>query len=331
MPTEPRAREGSTVHPGGGASTTAPVLGAVVAGALMATQSRMNGEMSRITGQPIQTALYSFGSGLLVLTVLVLVLPSVRRGVADIGRAWRDGSLAVRHSLGGLIGALFVAVQAFAVPVIGVALFTVASIAGQTGNALAVNRLGIAGAPRRPVHLSRVLAAGLALAGVAVAMAPRIGGELALVPVLLAILVGGGQAVQQATNVKVNAASRRLIATTWLNFLTGTALLALLALGAWALGDLAWTSLAGVPWWAFLGGLLGIGFIAIAAWAVNQLGVFTYTLPMLTGFLGTAVLLDLLHPQARESVTPLVLLGVVITFASAVLAAMLARPRRRPA
>ena len=43
---------------------------------------------------------------------------------------------------------------------------------------------------------------------------------------------------------------------------------------------------------------------------------------MLTGFLGTAVLLDLLHPQARESVTPLVLLGVVITFASAVLAAM---------
>ena len=159
----------------------------------------------------------------------------------------------------------------------------------------------------------------------------RHGIALALVPVLLAILVGGGQAVQQATNVKVNAASRRLIATTWLNFLTGTALLALLALGAWALGDLAWTSLAGVPWWAFLGGLLGIGFIAIAAWAVNQLGVFTYTLPMLTGFLGTAVLLDLLHPQARESVTPLVLLGVVITFASAVLAAMLARPRRRPA
>lgn len=307
----------------------APVVGAVIAGALMAGQSRMNGEMSRITGEPIQTALYSFGSGLVLLTLAVLLLPSIRQGLARVRQAWRDGTLAYRHSVGGLLGALFVAVQAFAVPAVGVALFTVASIGGQTANALAVDRLGIGGAPRRAVAPGRIVAALLALVGVAVTMAPRLGGgDLVLLPVLLAVLVGGGQAVQQATNVRVNLASRHLLSTTWLNFVVGTGLLALIALGAYLLGELDPTSLAGVPWWAFLGGILGIGFIAIAAWAVNHLGVFVYTLPMLTGYLGTAVLLDLVHPEAGHEVSAVVLVGVGITFASAVLAAVLARPRR---
>ncbi len=302
---------------------------AAVGGVLTTVQSRMNGELSATIGAPIQAAVYSFGSGLLVLTLLV-ALPSVRAGAGRIIAALRSGRLRWWQCLGGLGGGLFVAVQTYAVPLVGVAVFTVATVAGQTGNALVVDRLGIGPGGRRPVALSRVLAAALAVVGVAVTVSGSIGsGGLAVLPVVLAVLVGGGVALQQGVNARVNLASRQVLSTTGQNFAVGTTLLVVIALVQLARGSYRPVDFDGVPWWAWWGGLSGIVFIAIAAWAVQHVGVLLFGLALLTGQLGSALVVDLLWPAHGRAVDLQMVLGVLITFAAAALAGWFARPRRR--
>lgn len=303
----------------------AAVAAAAAGGVLVSVQSRMNGEWSAITGQPIEAALWSFGSGLVLLTGLLLV-PGVRRGVGRIRDALAGGRLRWWQCLGGLGGAFFVATQTYAVPLVDVALFTVAAVAGTTASGLVVDRLGIGPAGVRPVHAGRVAAAALAVIGVAVAVSDRLGAvELALIPVVLTLAAGAGTALQQGTNGRVNVASRHVLSTTWLNFVTGTTLLLALAVLELATGVFEPVRPTGVPWWAWLGGLCGIAFIAIAAWAVKHLGVLIYGLSLLTGQLGSAVVIDLLDPVTH--VDTRLLVGVAITFSAAATAAWLARPR----
>nr|BFE67856.1 hypothetical protein GCM10020092_011570 [Actinoplanes digitatis] len=105
-------------------------------------QSRINGELSIRLGDPIGAAVVSFGSGLLVLAVLVPLLPA---GRADLRRL-RDG-LRVRQirpwqCVGGMCGAFLVATQGLTVPTLGVAVFVVALVAGQSSSSLLVDRAG---------------------------------------------------------------------------------------------------------------------------------------------------------------------------------------------
>jgi transporter family-2 protein len=305
------------------------VAGAVVAGVLLSLQSRMNGEISAVLGQPLEAALWSFGTGLLLLTAL-LAVPAVREGVGRIRAAVRGGRLTWWQCVGGLAGGLFVAVQTHAVPAVGVALFSVASVAGQTASGLLVDRLGIGPGPRTPVHASRVVAAVLAVGGVAVAVSGQLdGAAFALAPVVAALLVGALVAVQQGINARVNLASLNVLSTTWLNFSIGTGLLAGLAAVQWAAGDFRPVPLHGIPWWAWWGGPCGVAFISFAVWAVRHVGVLIFGLSLVTGQLSSALVLDLLHPQAREQVGPLVVAGVAVTFAAAALAGWAARPARR--
>lgn len=303
--------------------------GAVLAGILISLQSRMNGEISAVTGQPAQAALWSFGSGLLVMTAL-LAAPSARAGLSRIRRALRLGWLRWWQCVGGLAGGLFVAAQTYAVPAVGVALFTIAAVAGQTGNGLLVDRLGIGPGGRRPVHATRLVAAALALAGVAVAVADRAGSSgFALVPVLASVLIGALVAMQQGTNGRVNVASGNVLSTTWLNFAMGTLVLVLLAAAQWAGGIFRPVPMDGVPWWAWWGGVCGVGFIAFAVWAVRHIGVLVFGLAVLSGQLLSAVALDLADPRTRDHVGAPVLAGVAVTFAAAALAGWAARPARR--
>ncbi|MCY7411694.1 MAG: DMT family transporter, partial [Salinibacterium sp.] len=60
------------------------VTGAVVCGALVALQSRINGELGAELGDGYLAAFISFGSGFVVMVAIALVVPSTRRGVAGI-------------------------------------------------------------------------------------------------------------------------------------------------------------------------------------------------------------------------------------------------------
>lgn len=121
-----------------------PLIGAFAAGILMAVQGRLNGGLSTFVGSGIEAALVNFSSGLVILVFIVLLVPSVRRGVVRIPAAIRVGELNRWQILGGLIGGTVVAVQSIAVPIVGVAVFTVAAVAGQSANSLLLTKLALA-------------------------------------------------------------------------------------------------------------------------------------------------------------------------------------------
>lgn len=294
--------------------------GAFLCGALLALQSRLNGTLSAHSGRAIIAALWSFGSGLVILTVCVLTMPRVRAAVRDIPRAIADGRLRWYQCLGGFAGGLLVAVQTYSVPIIGVAIFSVGALGGQTLAGLAVDRLGWGSGGRHPVSASRVGLALLGLVGVVVSASGRGGdtGNVAVLPVVLCLLVGGAVAVQQAINARVNQAVGQPLATTWQNFLLGTCILIVVALVSLLTQPGSWHLPSGAPWWAWLGAVCGIAFIAITAWAVHEIGVLIFGLVSVAGQLLTALGLDLLDPSVRPSVGPALVAGVGISLLAAV-------------
>ncbi|WP_050349149.1 DMT family transporter [Arsenicicoccus sp. oral taxon 190] len=308
---------------------------ALLAGALSSVQSRANGQLAQVFGAPADASLWSFGSGWVLLLALVLLVPQVRRGVVEVVRAVRERRLRPWTTVGGILGAAFVAVQTFAVPTIGVALFTIAIVGGQTTSALLVDRLGLGPAGRVHVTAGRVVAALLTFVGVAVAVSARSGSgasaALPVVPVLLAVLAGAGIALQQAINGRVNRVSGSPLATTAINFTWGVGTLLGWALALAVRGGLHPPRTWHAPWWAFLGGFIGIVYIAIGAVVVHHLGVLVAALITLTGQLVSAVVIDLLSPSAQGHVGPQLLLGVGLTLVAALGAGVAAQRARRVA
>ena len=296
-------------------------LVAVVSGVGMSLQARMNGTLTGFGRPSLSAALWSFGSGLVLLSAALLASRRVRAGVRATGQALRSGRLRWWQTIGGVVGGLYVATQAATVPVLGVAIFSVAVIAGQTLSGLLVDRLGLSPSGTKPVSPARVGAALLTVVGVAVSASGRLsGGEVSIVPLLLALLVGAAMACQQAFNAHVNTVTRRVVATTWQNFAVGVGTLLVVAGIEQLAHPVSWRFPSGAPWWAYFGGVLGAGFIAGAAWAVKEIGVLTFGLLTVAGQLGAALALDLLSAQTRGEVTGGLVAGVAITLAAAVLA-----------
>ncbi len=301
----------------------------------------MNGELSASLHEPLYAALWSFGSGWIVLTVVLMSSRRTREGVRAVVRAVRGGRIPLWQSLGGLLGGTYVLVQSYAVPLAGVALFTVAVVGGQTGNAIVVDRLGLGPSGRTAVTGLRVLAATLATVGVAIAVFGRVQatsgpvvaaaaatGAAVVVPVALALLVGGLHAVQSAINGRVNVISGTPWATTWLNFTNGVALLLLVAGIRGLAGGLGPVHAADPPGWVWFGGLAGVVFVGVVAVVVRHLGVLHTMLVLLCGQLLGAVALDLLNPATRHTVTVVVVGGLVLTAVAAALPSLVSGTSR---
>lgn len=304
-----------------------PWTAAVAVGMLTAVQSRINGELSHVLDHPVQAAAVSFGSGLVLLTVALAVSRRMREGLRGIARSLRDGTLRRWQVLGGLLGGTFVAVQATAVPAVGVAVFTVAVVAGQSANSIVVDRMGLGPAGRQPVTARRVISAAIAIGAVAFAVSDRFDdGGFAPVAVLAALAAGILIAVQQAINGRVSVAAANPISATWVNFIGGTAFLGVL-LAAAAVGDRAPVALPGSPWWIYAGGAIGVVFIATAAWVVPRVGVLMFALLSIAGQLSGALALDLVVPTAGTSAGWHLVTGVALAFVAVAISAA-GRPRR---
>lgn len=268
-------------------------------GGLVALQSEVNGELARQLGTGLRAgalaAVLSFGSGLLILLALTLASARVRRGAAAIGRAARGGVLRPWQLLGGVAGALLVASQGISVGTIGVALFVVAVVAGQTTTGLAVDHRGLGPAGPRLVTPRRVVGAALTLVAVVISVSGRLEGPGALVGagLLLALLpfvAGAGTSWQQAVNGRVSAVGGPMAAALN-NFVVGTCLLVVLLLGSLAVpGDLV----GGLPaqWWLYVGGVVGVVFISGAALLVKVHGVLVLGLCTVAGQVVTSVVLE---------------------------------------
>jgi len=269
--------------------------GAFLVGAAATVQSKVNGTLAdRIGDGPragISAALVSFGSGLLLLTVLLLLLPAWRRDLRRLRSSVREGGLPRWQLYGGLAGASLVASQGLSVGTIGVALFVVAVVAGQTSSALLVDHRGLGPAGPAAITPARVVGAGLAVVAVVVSGAESMsGGATVAVLALLPLLAGGATAVQQAVNAQVSQRSSPWVAT-WNNFLVGTCGLAVALLLMLLLPG----HLDGLPgsWWLYTGGAIGICFIAGAALLVPVVGVLMFGLATVAGQVLAAVVVDL--------------------------------------
>ncbi len=310
-------------------STTRRIAGAGLAtasGVAVAAQSRINGELGVRLGDGIAAAVVSFGLGLLVLLVLVPATPGGRRGLAALRAALAEGSLRPWQCLGGVCGAFLVATQGLTIGTLGVAVFTVAVVAGQSGSGLLVDRAGIGPTGRQPVTPNRLVGALLTVLAVLLAVGDRLGDPGALALALLPLLAGVGIAWQQAVNGRVRGAAGSALAATLVNFTVGTvALLVALAIDVAVRGRPS-GSFPTDPW-LYLGGQIGIVFIALAAAIVRFTGVLLLGLATIAGQIVGAVLLDLVLPTASSHPGPTTLLGAALTLVAVLIAAF--GPARR--
>ena len=287
---------------------------AVAVGAMVSYQSRANGELAVALDSGIGAAVVSFGSGWLILVAALAVVPRYRDGVRRVAAAVRGREMPWWQVLGGALGGFFVAVQSVTVPLIGVAIFTVAVVAGQTSSSLAVDRAGLGPTGRQPVTGARVLSAVITVAAVAIAVSGRVAG-LSLDetwPILLALFAGALIAVQQAVNGRVGAVAGRAVSAAFVNFTFGVAVLGA-ALGlAWAFTGIGPGPLPAGPWWIYTGGAIGVVFIATAAWVVQRLGVLLLALLSISGQLLGALVIDLTAPTEGTVVHPTLVAGVLL-------------------
>jgi transporter family-2 protein len=303
---------------------------AFVVGVLVVVQSRSNGELAVAVHDGLFAAVLSFGTGALILLVIIGLRPRTRRALGTaLPALLRSGQLRWWHLIGGLGGALLVAGQGIAVPLLGVALFTVGMVAGNTGTSLAVDRSGLGPGVPRPLTPRRVVAAIGVTIAVALAVSGRFSsGDLVLWAVALVLCAGAATALQSAVNGQVAVRTGDPFAATSVNFAVGlTALLVALAIEH--LAGHAWIA-PPPPWeqpWLWLGGPVGVLFIASSTIVVKPLGVLLFGLLNIAGQLTGSLVSDLVFPTQGTVVSWQLLAGMALTAASVVLAAT--RSRRR--
>ncbi|MEY4008790.1 MAG: hypothetical protein RL232_317 [Actinomycetota bacterium] len=110
-------------------------------------------------GDSLEAAIVSFSTGLLFVTLISLSRRQNRVAFGDIFKAVKAKQMKPWTLGAGVLGASFVAMQTHVVPIAGVALFTVASLAGQTGISLWVDRLGLTGGAKAAITKRRIIAA----------------------------------------------------------------------------------------------------------------------------------------------------------------------------
>jgi transporter family-2 protein len=260
------------------------------------------------------------------------VSPALRGRLTDVVDALRIRRLMPWQVVGGACGAFLVSTQGLTIHIIGVALFTVAVVAGQTVGALVVDNLGLGPAGRRPVSTVRVVGAALAVVAVLISVSGRIGDVGGISGsqwflLLLPLVAGLVTTWQQAMNGVVAVVGSPGAATV-INFVVGTAvLLAVVGVAGGVSGGLSAPPAAGpADAWLYLGGPMGIAFIWLAARLVRTLGVLLLGLATVAGQILGALVIDLVanHPLTWQT-----LVGAALTLVGVAVAALAGRLHAR--
>ncbi|MBC2654954.1 DMT family transporter [Pseudomonas sp. MSSRFD41] len=130
-----------------------------VAGALIALQAGVNGQLAKQVGSVFAAAMISFFVGTVALLLLVLIQRETPSLSALKGLTWW-------HWCGGLMGAFFITVAAFAGPRVGALLFMTLVLAGQLSMALTLDHFGWAGFREAPISLGKMAGLLLIILGV---------------------------------------------------------------------------------------------------------------------------------------------------------------------
>jgi bacterial/archaeal transporter family-2 protein len=288
---------------------------AALSGVLIATQARVNGELSHILGNSVEAALVSFGSGLLIIASIAIFNPTIKVGVRNLSAAVARKEIPRWTLFAGMLGGSFVAIQTQVVPIVGVAIYSVASIAGQTAASLLVDKIGLTGGGKKHFTKRRVSAAGITVFAVMVSVLDRIeANNLSIWAVLFGTFAGSIVGFQRALNGQINESTKQGFTTSLLNFTMGTSFLVLfLGIGV-LINRTDLVALPAGPWWIYTGGVIGVIYIAFTSTIVQHLGVLTFTLISVGGQLVGSLLIDIFSPTAGAQVSSYLLSGILLTY-----------------
>ena len=304
----------------------ASICFALVCGGLVALQSRINGEFGLELSDGFVAALISFGSGLLIVTVALAVTPSGRLGVRRVREAVRTRAMPWWFLGGGLAGGLFVLSQGITVGIIGIALFTVAAVAGQTISGLLIDARGIGTVAPKRVSVARAVGSAVALIAVIVSVGPQVNGHAPLWMLLMPLVVGLFLGWQQAVNGQVKSLAGSAVTATFFNFVGGTLLL--------LVAEIIHASVEGLPSsfptspYLYTGGIVGVVFIAGFAVVTPIIGVLLQSLAAVSGQLIMSLILGIVAPTSRAVLEWTTIFGTVLALVGVVIATIPSRRAR---
>lgn len=300
--------------------------GAVAIGVMTAVQARINGVLGIRLGDGVVAGLVSFIVGTVALALIVAALPTGRAGMARLAHGIRTRTVPPWMLLGGACGALTVSTQGLTAAVLGVSLFTVGVVAGQTVHGLVLDRIGFGPAGVVAVTMGRVAGAALALLAVGVSMGGDVLRTAPLWMLVLPFAAGVGIAWQQAANGRLAQRVASPMAATMTSFIAGTLVLAVAATVS-VLVQGAPHALPAEPW-LYLGGFLGVVYIFLGAFLVAHTGVLLLGLGSVLGQLVAAVVIDMIWPTEAGPAPWQIVTMVVIAVASVLVALARRRPER---
>ncbi|GEM_PF-819318 len=268
------------------------VLVAALSGALVAFQGNFNGAFNAHGGGPLLAGWVSYvGTFLTVLIIMV-----VQRNVGTFLNILRAQAKPWWYYVG-FGGVPIVVASSWGIPIVGVAIASVCSVAGQTIISLVFDQRGV-GIPA-PIAFSgrRVLATLVALAGLALAISASSGTSTSLWAMiatgLIIAIAGAGLSAQNVGNGAVVARTGYPLLPCLTSVIGGTVLMSVILVIAAATGNLSVTFPPLSSWWMYMGGPVGAAIVLCSAWAIRRLGAFRLTLAVVAGQMVTAVLLDL--------------------------------------
>lgn len=287
----------------------------ILAGVFMAVQARVNGGLGLALDNGLLAALISFGSGLVVISAIVILSTRQRRRLVGLFARVRSGAVQPWSLVGGALGGIFVMTQGLAAGALGVALFTVGVVAGQTISALVVDGIGFMGLVKRRVSSLRIGGTALAVAGLVVTSEPT----TYAISWLLALpfLAGAGTGFQQALNARLGQVAESPLVATFVNFVTGCTLILLTTLIAQRGIDLP-EAFPTNPL-LYIGGIIGVVFIFTQVIVVPKIGALGTSIALLFGQLGGSLLLDLVAPVAARGISVSTVIGMALVSVGATL------------
>lgn len=302
------------------ARLTIALAAAFVGGGLVALQSRLNGELGQRLGDGFLAAFLSFGSGLIVLSIAMLVFRPGRTGARRLVAAVRERRIPWWLVLGGAGGAFFVLGQGLTVGLLGVALFTVAVVCGQTISSLVLDHRGLALMARTPATPRRIVGAALAVVAVGIAVSDRLRPDAPWAALVIPLIAGALVGWQASVNGQVRHVSGSALTATFGNFLVGTAVLGIALLVH--LGIAGWHVEFPPQWWLYTGGVIGCVFIAAQSIIVRTTGVLLMGLALLAGQLVASVVADLVVPVEGVDLHVVTVAGTALVLVAVVIAAV---------
>lgn len=289
------------------------VLFTVLAGMLGPMQSAVNGRLGTELGDGHLAAIVSFGSGLVLMLVIILPRPSTRQAFLSLPGHLRRGTIPWPNFFAGLCGAVIVLSEGISVGALGVATFQTALISGMVISGVVCDRLGIGVPFKQALSIFRIIGAVLAVVATVLVVSPNFETPHTLALVILPFAGGLLAGWQPAGNSNIGRLSgSMLVSITW-NFLIGFVALTIAFLGRVAAGNASFA----LPdiWWMYLGGPLGLASIALMALLVRRLGLLLLALASTAGQLVGSILIDSIIP-GMGTVHVVTILGALVALSA---------------